>query len=85
LKKKKSFFTHSLVGLYDGGSSIRCAHTREHHAVREREREKKEKKREKERRRRETRRTERERERERRIAFFKKEEGKIINNNKNTF
>jgi hypothetical protein len=63
-------FLHSLVGLYDGGSSIRCAHTREHHAVREREREKKEKKREKERRRRETRRTERERERERRIAFF---------------
>jgi len=69
LKKKKSFFIHSLVGLYDGGSSIRCAHTREHHAVREREREEGEEEREGEEKKRNETDRKREREREKNRIF----------------
>jgi len=82
-EEEESFFTHSLVRLYDGGSSIRCAHTHASTTRFARERERKEKKRE--RGEEEERDGPKERERERRIAFFKKEEGKIINDNKNTF
>jgi len=70
-EEEESFFIHSLVGLYDGGSIIRCAHTREHHAVREREREEEgEEEREGEEKKRNE--TDRKREREREESHFLK-------------
>ena len=65
-EEEESFFTHSSD--FTTAEVVYGAHTREHHAVRERERERKEKKRER-RRRRGTRQTEREREREKNRIF----------------
>jgi len=83
-KRRVSSLTHSSdfttaevsYGAHTHASTTRFAREREEEGEEEREGEEKK--------RNETDRK-RERERERRIAFFKKEEGKIINNNKNTF